>query len=89
MTRVFGLLSMLGSIGAGLYLLASHAVGANSYLEVFAHGIGVYFVARGLFMGASLFAQAGYTEMLRSLGGADDTDEPDALDSTRTETGPE
>jgi len=59
-TTFFGMLSMLGSIGAGLYLLSTHAAGSNSYLEAIAHGMGVYFIARGLFMGPSLFQQAGY-----------------------------
>lgn len=67
MTRVFGMLSMVVSIGAGLYLIGSQTAAPNSYLEVIAHGMGVYFIAKGLFMGPSLFQQAGYAELLESL----------------------
>jgi len=67
MRRLAAIASALISIGAGLYLLGTQTVGANSILEVLAHGIGAYFVARGIFMGSSLTAQAEAAEALREL----------------------
>ncbi len=50
MGRFIDTLAGLISIGAGLYLLSTQAVADNSLFEVIAHGIGGYFVAKGLFM---------------------------------------
>jgi hypothetical protein len=58
MTRLLAALSMFGSIGAGLYLLTSSSEAGNTMLDVLAHGIGVYFIAKGLYLGASLSAQS-------------------------------
>jgi hypothetical protein len=44
-------LAALGAIGAGIYLLSSQTEANNSYLEVIAHGMGAYFVAKGIWMG--------------------------------------
>ncbi|HZO97128.1 MAG TPA: hypothetical protein VFB42_07140 [Gaiellaceae bacterium] len=44
-------LAALGAIGAGVYLLASQTADPNSYLQTIAHGLGVYFVAKGVYMG--------------------------------------
>ena len=46
----------LGWIGAavcviaGLYLLNSTTVDGNSYLQVISHGMGIYFIGKGLFV---------------------------------------
>jgi hypothetical protein len=50
-------LASIGAIAAGLYLLASETVDPDSYLQTIAHGIGIYFIAKGFFMGASLYRQ--------------------------------
>lgn len=41
------------AIGAGLYLLQSNSVSTadgTSWFQVIAHGMGIYFIAKGLFM---------------------------------------
>lgn len=57
--RSYGKLVDVGAgvlaIGAGLYLLQAQSVtvgdgGGQSWLELLAHGIGVYFIARGIWM---------------------------------------
>lgn len=45
-----GTLAGIVAILAGIYLLTSQAAGPNSYLELLAHGIGAYFVGKGLWM---------------------------------------
>ena len=49
--------SGLFCVGAGLYLLGSQAVAPNSYLELIAHGMGLYFIGKGLFVWVSLAQQ--------------------------------
>lgn len=51
------LVAAIGAIAAGLYLLTSQTEAQDSYLQVIAHGIGIYFIAKGVFMGASLARQ--------------------------------
>lgn len=61
-SAVVGLIAAVTSIGAGLYLVTSNSatidvgagVSGQSWLEVIAHGIGAYFIARGLWMIAEL-----------------------------------
>lgn len=45
----------LACVAAGIYLLTSHAVGANSYIELLAHGFGIYFLGKGIFVAKSLW----------------------------------
>ncbi len=40
----------LVGIGAGIYLLAQQSANGNTWAEVFAHGLGIFFVACGLYM---------------------------------------
>ncbi len=50
----------LVSIGAGVYLLQAHSVGQESnWFEVIGHGMGAYFIAKGLYMWRSLYFQEG------------------------------
>ena len=45
--------------GAGIYLLTRQSASGDTWLEVLAHGAGVYFIARGLYMiGSSIAAGA-------------------------------
>ena len=67
MGRVVDYLAALISVGAGGYLLLSQTVAANSYLEVIAHGIGAYFVAKGLFLARSAYLGAAAAASLSSL----------------------
>jgi L-asparagine transporter-like permease len=49
----FGILGGVGAIGAGLYLLSAQSpnlAGGSSWFEVLAHGIGVYFIGKGIWM---------------------------------------
>jgi hypothetical protein len=45
------ILAALISVGAGAYLLTEHAEASDSIFNPFLHGIGAYFIARGLYMG--------------------------------------
>lgn len=65
MTKVLGLLSALGSIAAGVYLLDTQAVQENSLLETMMHGIGIYFLAKGLYLGATVYVQEDIRMLLR------------------------
>jgi hypothetical protein len=60
-------LSSLVSIAAGVYLLQTQAVANDSFLEIIAHGMGLYFIAKGLYLGPSLWQQAQQTEILSYL----------------------
>ena len=50
--------AVLVCIGAGVYLLSAHTVvgvpGETSWFQILAHGIGAYFIAKGLWMARSL-----------------------------------
>jgi hypothetical protein len=59
--------SSLICVVAGLYLLSAQAVASNSFLELLAHGIGIYFIGKGLFVGPSLWKQAEQTELLAAI----------------------
>ena len=49
----------LVAIGAGSYLLVQQSASGDSWLEVIAHGAGVFFIACGLYMiGSSIAAGA-------------------------------
>jgi hypothetical protein len=50
-------LAGLGAVGAGAYLLAHTSETGPTWLEVIAHGSGVFFIACGFYMiGSSMFA---------------------------------
>lgn len=54
-TNYLGVLASLISVGAGLYLLnESSAAEQATVFDALMHGIGAYFIARGLWMLASL-----------------------------------
>jgi hypothetical protein len=56
--KLAAVVSALVAIGAGIYMLTlqTQAQGTTIF-EAIAHGIGAYFVAKGLFMGFSLLKQ--------------------------------
>ncbi len=70
LTRILAIVISAVSLFAGVYLLGSETVGENSYLETIAHGIGIYFLAKGLYLGPSLMRQAEAAQHLKRL--ADD-----------------
>lgn len=52
-----GLVAALTAIGSGIYLLAHTSETGPTWLEVIAHGSGVFFIACGLYMfGTSISA---------------------------------
>ncbi len=54
------------SIGAGIYLLIHQApAGSESWLSVIAHGLGVYMVAKGIWMARSLHLQSALVDEAR------------------------
>jgi hypothetical protein len=53
--RFFCGLGGLVSVGAGISLVVIEAAGQNSLLEAIAHGMGWYFIGKGLFMTAVAF----------------------------------
>jgi hypothetical protein len=72
-TRLAAIVAAALSIVAGIYLLTSQTVARDSYLEVIAHGIGIYFIGKGIYMGFALYRQAGTHETvdshLHAIGG--------------------
>lgn len=68
MTKLASIVSALVAIGAGLYMitLQTQAQG-TTILEAIAHGIGAYFIGKGIFMGASLWKQNDGTDRLGML----------------------
>lgn len=55
MGRLLDIASTLLCIGAGIYLLQTNSVGESSWFEVIGHGMGVYFIGKGLFIARSLY----------------------------------
>lgn len=49
--RFGGAIAGLTCIGAGLCLLSTQAVADDSFLEVLAHGMGIYFIGKGMSSG--------------------------------------
>jgi hypothetical protein len=48
--NLLGWLGALVCVVGGLYLLGSNTVDGNSYLQVISHGMGIYFIGKGLFV---------------------------------------
>jgi hypothetical protein len=66
MAKLIVFVPALVAIGAGLYML-SYSTEANSILNVISHGIGAYFIGKGIFMGVSLWRQAEASDRLGML----------------------
>ena len=59
--EAIGIVAAIVSIGAGLYLLTSQSAAAQqTVFDALMHGIGAYFIARGLWMFASLSRPTDY-----------------------------
>jgi hypothetical protein len=65
--RIASVLSSLACIGAGIYLLGTQAVAENSLLETLMHGIGIYFIGKGIYVGSSLAIQTETARHTRAL----------------------
>lgn len=50
--------SSVGCIAAGLYLLGISSKGGDTIMEAISHGIGIYCIAKGFFVGPMLIAQS-------------------------------
>lgn len=71
--RVFPFLASFGCIAAGVYLLQTQGAGESSWFEVIAHGMGVYFIAKGLFIGPALWQSYKQTALLEQLVASEKT----------------
>ena len=65
--RAFAVLSTLGAIVAGLWLLTTQPADSNSIFGPLLHAMGLYFIAKGLYMGPSLIQQTDTAAALRWL----------------------
>jgi hypothetical protein len=70
-TNLIDILAMLGSIGAGVYLLQYQSAGnsatGTSWFEIIGHGMGIYFIAKGLFIARTTYLQADARNKLAQL----------------------
>lgn len=57
MARLFDAASWILCVAGGVYLLLSKTAAADSYLQVIAHGLGLYMVGKGLFIARSTHFQ--------------------------------
>src|SRR3954451_472222 len=60
-------IAAIGCWAAGLYRLTSETADPNSYLKTIAHGIGIYFLAKGVFVGKQLWESARQTILLKEI----------------------
>jgi hypothetical protein len=74
MGRLIDIAAALLSVGAGLYLLqyggettSIAGESGTSWFEIIAHGMGIYFVAKGLWMARSLHLQKQQLDATRTL----------------------
>ena len=70
-TRTAATLASIGSAIAGLYLLTTEAAAENSLIEVLAHGIGIYFLAKAFYVGPALNQAVRHTMLLERIAGID------------------
>jgi len=66
-----GLIGGVICIIAGGYLFLSQTQNENSYLMTIAHGMGMYFVGKGLFILQSVLRQSAQTWFLHSIRDAE------------------
>jgi len=58
MVKGLGIVSGAICVIAGIYLLGLEAAGQNSMLEHIAHGMGIYFIGKGIYTGTSVTISA-------------------------------
>ena len=66
---VAGIIGGILCLVAGVYLFTSRTQDANSYLMTIAHGIGIYFVGKGLFVIQSVVRGSGQVSFLSKIHG--------------------
>jgi multisubunit Na+/H+ antiporter MnhC subunit len=68
MSRALSIIAALISIGAGIYMLGHHsAANTPTVFDILLHGIGAYFIGKGLYMGVSGVQQTSSAESLARL----------------------
>ncbi len=67
MSRFGAAVAALACIAAGVYLLQTQAVQDNSLLETIMHGMGIYFIGKGIFVWLSLNTQVRIANSLDDL----------------------
>ena len=73
MGRIMDVAAALFCIGAGVYLLSEHSVsvpgitGGTSWFEIIAHGMGAYFIGKGLFIARSTQLDSEVAKATRKL----------------------
>lgn len=66
MGRLLDIAATLLCIGAGIYLLQYHGeTGPTSWFEIIGHGMGIYFIGKGLFVARSTFLATDQRDALR------------------------
>lgn len=79
------------SVAAGIYLLQANSVpipgvdSGTSWFELLAHGIGIYFIARGVWMFSEVGTHQEITERLDKIAGEDSTVLPRPVETITTE----
>ena len=67
LSLLFAVLATLGCWAAGVYLLQTEPADPDTILAVIMDGMGIYFVAKGFFVGPMLWKQIDEVESLRAL----------------------
>lgn len=79
MGRIVEVIAAIVSVGAGVYLLSKNSVPVTvggqqgqSWLEILAHGIGAYFIARGIWMFSQVGVERTIMDAVRRIADTDD-----------------
>jgi hypothetical protein len=71
MGRALGLAAAATCVFAGIYLLQYNAVSdsttGTSWFQIIGHGMGIYFIGKGLFVARSTWAEADQAKHLAAL----------------------
>jgi hypothetical protein len=67
MGRLLDVAAAITAVAAGLYLLQFSSPGASSWFEVIGHGMGAYFIAKGVFILRSTHLAARAADRLDDL----------------------
>jgi len=65
-TRIWAVLAGVVCIGAGVYLLLLQPAVKESLIGAIAHGLGAYFVGKGIFAGATLWVLADQRDLAKA-----------------------
>lgn len=65
-TRIWAVLAGLVCVAAGVYLILLQPAVEESLIGAIAHGLGVYFVGKGIFAGATLWVLADQRDLAKA-----------------------